>query len=89
METKLRYDAPISVLGSDGKYSSMSYAAAGIPKLQDIVVAMPNGSRYVFWRGSSYIPFWASRHNAGLCYGWAQRDFGKHWPPTPSIASSR
>jgi hypothetical protein len=36
------------------------------------VVALPNGSRFVFWRGSSYIPFWAGRHNTGFCYEWAE-----------------
>ena len=29
------------------------------PKLQDVVIFLPNGSRYVFWRGASYCPFWA------------------------------
>lgn len=81
VETKLRYDAPISVLGSDGKCASMRYADAWEHKLQDIVIAMPNGSRFVFWRGSSNIPFWAGRHSAGLCYGWAKRAFGKDRPP--------
>lgn len=81
VETKLRYDAPIFVRGNDGKYSSMTYADAWDPKFQDVVVAMPNGARYVFWRGSCYIPFWASGQNAGLCYGWAKRDFGKNRPP--------
>ena len=32
----------------------------------------PNGARFVFWRGSSYIPFWAGRHNTGACYEWAE-----------------
>ena len=46
--------------------------AAGIPSFKDVVVTMPNGTRFVFWRGSCYIPFWASRHNAGFCYEWAE-----------------
>src|SRR5262249_42826297 len=25
-----------------------------------------------FWRGSSYIPFWAGKHNTGACYEWAE-----------------
>jgi len=37
-----------------------------------VVVCLPNGSRFVFWRGSSYIPFWAAEHNTGLCYEWAE-----------------
>jgi hypothetical protein len=81
VETKLRYDAPILVRSRDGKFSSMSYANAWDPKLLDVVVTMPNGSRYVFWRGSNYIPFWTSRHNTGFCYEWAEKSFGDHWPP--------
>ena len=72
VETKLRYDAPISVRQPDGTFTSMSYADAWDPKLQDVVVALPNGTRFVFWRGSSYIPFWAGLHNTGLCYEWAE-----------------
>jgi hypothetical protein len=71
-ETKLRYDAPISVRTADGKFTSMDYATAWDSKLKDVVVALPNGSRFVFWRGSSYIPFWAGRHNTGFCYEWAE-----------------
>ena len=72
VETKLRYDAPISVRADDGSYSSMSYAEAWDPALHDVVVALPNGSRFVFWRGSSYVPFWAGRCNTGLSYEWAE-----------------
>jgi hypothetical protein len=71
-ETKLRYDAPVSVRGEDGKFSSISYADAWDKKLHDVVVALPNGSRFVFWRGSSYVPFWAGRSNTGLSYEWAE-----------------
>jgi hypothetical protein len=35
-------------------------------------VSLPNGSRFVFWRGSSYIPFWAGKNNTGLSYEWAE-----------------
>jgi hypothetical protein len=73
VETKLRYDAPISVRDpATGRFSSMPYADAWDPKFKDIIVALPNGSRFVFWRGSSYIPFWASRYNVGLCCEWAE-----------------
>jgi hypothetical protein len=73
VETKLRYDAAISVRDhTTGKFSSLPYADGWDPQLKDIVVALPNGSRFVFWRGSSYIPFWASRENVGLCYEWAE-----------------
>jgi len=72
VETKLRYDAPISARDSAGNFSSMPYSGAWDPKLKDVIVALPNGSRFVFWRGSSYIPFWASPHNVGLSYEWAE-----------------
>ena len=32
----------------------------------------PTAPRFVFWRGSSYIPFWAGKHNTGACYEWAE-----------------
>jgi hypothetical protein len=50
-ETKLRYDAPISVRAEDGTLSSMAYATGWRPELSDVVVSLPNGSRFVFWRG--------------------------------------
>jgi hypothetical protein len=76
VEAKLRYDAPISVLAKDGKLSSISYASGWDPKLNDVVVTLPSGSRFVFWRGSCYIPFWLSRHNVGFCYEWAEGEPG-------------
>jgi len=72
VRTKLRYDAPILAV-VDGKRTSLDYGQAWAPQLHDVVVFLPNGARYVFWRGSSYIPFWASRFNTGLCYEWAER----------------
>jgi len=71
-ETKLRYDAPISVRADDGTLSSIDYDDGWPPHLHDVVVSLPNGARFVFWRGSSYIPFWAGRYNTGLCYEWAE-----------------
>lgn len=71
-ETKLRYDGPISLRAEDGTLSELDYDHGWDPKLNDVVVSLPNGARYVFWRGSSYIPFWAGRHNTGLCYEWAE-----------------
>ncbi len=71
-QTHLRYDAPISVRTKDGTLSSMDYTGAWNPELKDVVVSLPNGSRFVFWRGSSYVPFWAGRYNSGLCYEWAE-----------------
>jgi hypothetical protein len=73
VEIKLRYDAPISVRDAmSGQLSSMDYKKGWDPKLNDVVVALPNGSRFVFWRGSSYIPFWAGLHNTGFSYEWAE-----------------
>lgn len=72
-ETKLRFDAPISVRDPrTGALSSMDYQTAWPASLKDVVVSLPNGSRYVFWRGSCYIPFWAGKHNTGMCYEWAE-----------------
>ncbi len=72
-ELKLRYDAPISVRNPEtGEFSSMDYATAWDAQLDDVVVSLPNGSRFVFWRGSSYIPFWAGEHNTGMSYEWAE-----------------
>ncbi|MEW5976499.1 MAG: hypothetical protein AB1898_11920 [Acidobacteriota bacterium] len=70
---KLRYDAPISVRNPEtGEFSSMDYGSAWDSSLDDVVVSLPNGSRFAFWRGSSYIPFWAGQHNTGLSYEWAE-----------------
>ena len=72
-ETELRYDAPISVRDpATGELLSMAYEGAWRPGLKDVVVSLPNGARFVFWRGSSYVPFWAGERNTGLCYEWAE-----------------
>jgi hypothetical protein len=71
--TRLRYDAPISVREPNtGAFSSLPYEKGWDSRLEDIVVAFPNGARFVFWRGSSYIPFWAGQRNTGACYEWAE-----------------
>jgi hypothetical protein len=70
---RLRYDAPISVRDpKTGAYSSLPYEDGWPRELRDVVVALPNGARFVFWRGSSYIPFWAGKFNTGACYEWAE-----------------
>jgi hypothetical protein len=70
---RLRYDAPISVRDpSTGTFSSLPYEQGWHPDRRDVVVWLPNGARFVFWRGSSYIPFWAGRYNTGACYEWAE-----------------
>lgn len=71
--TKLAYDAPISVRDPvTGLLSSINYSDAWRPELKDVVVSFPSGARFVFWRGSSYVPFWAGLHNTGLSYEWAE-----------------
>jgi hypothetical protein len=70
---ELRYDGPISIRDpATGRFSEKKYEDGWDPALGDVVVSLPNGARFVFWRGSSYIPFWAGRHNTGLCYEWAE-----------------
>ena len=70
--TKLRYDGPISVRHETGQFSTMEYSKGWDDSLDDVVVCLPGGERFVFWRGSCYVPFWAGRHNTGLSYEWAE-----------------
>lgn len=74
VETKLRYDAPIVTVDprTGAVLPSIDYDSAWNEKLKDVVVFLPNGSRFVFWRGSNYIPFWAGRYNTGVLYQWAE-----------------
>lgn len=70
---RLRYDAPISVRDpKTGAYSTKPYEEGWGPDKKDVVVSLPNGARFVFWRGASYIPFWAGRFNTGACYEWVE-----------------
>lgn len=72
-ETILRYDLPISLRDHEtGALSTMPYRDGWSRQLKDVIVSLPNGSRFVFWRGSSYVPFWAGRCNTGLAYEWAE-----------------
>lgn len=74
VETKLRYDAPISVKDpkTGAALPSIDYQTAWDTKLNDVVVFLPNGERFVFWRGASYAPFWAGLYNTGFSYQWAE-----------------
>jgi hypothetical protein len=74
VQTKLRYDAPIAVgHEKDGaSRPSLNYDTAWDARLSDVVIALPNRTRFVFWRGASYIPFWAGDTNTGLTYQWAE-----------------
>ena len=70
--TKLRYDPSIINI-VNGKNDSLDYNNTWAPELKDLVVFFPNGSRFVFWRGTSYIPVWAGKYNTCLSYEWAER----------------
>jgi len=70
---QLDYDLPISVRNpATGEFSQMPYSAGWPPSLQDVVVSLPGERYFVFWRGSSYVPFWARRDALGICYEWAE-----------------
>lgn len=75
IETKLRYDPPIPTAYPPYK---IDYEKGWDPALKDIVVFLPNGGRFVLWRGASYCPFWASRSNTGLCCEWAEINGAPH-----------
>jgi len=73
VETKLDYPLPISVRNpATGAFSTLDYRKGWDERFKDIVVRLPNGSRFVFWRGSSYIPFWAGQNGTGFSYEWAE-----------------
>lgn len=74
IETKLRYDAPMEAVDpkSGARLPPIDYDHAWQEKFKDVVVFLPNGSRFVFWRGSNYIPFWAGSYNTGVLYQWAE-----------------
>lgn len=72
VKTKLRYDVPITNI-VNGKNHPFNYDTAWSPEKQDYIVFLPNGSRWVFWRGASYIPVWVSKYNTALSYEWAER----------------
>lgn len=83
VETKLRYDVST---GADTPAAHFSNKWG--PQLNDIVVYLPNGSRFVFWRWFRFAPFWASPNNTGFSYEWAENlthpfddpDWGRLFP---------
>jgi hypothetical protein len=82
VECQLMYDLPISVRDpATGSYSRIPYKQGWNPALQDVVVCLPDGGRFVFWRGASYVPFWAHASGLGTCYEWAEM-----LPPRPPDA---
>jgi len=76
--TDLKYDVPIRVHRNqrEEKWNETSWEQMWLRgPHRDIVVAFPDGKRYVFWRGSSYAPFWYSNENVGMCYEWMETGF--------------
>jgi hypothetical protein len=72
IETKLRYDHPILAYAGPDSVTEIPYEKAWPPERQDVVVSLPNGSRFVFWRGAAYTPFWAGKHNTALNFEFAE-----------------
>jgi hypothetical protein len=72
IETKLRYDYPLLSYSGPDEVTEMPYDKAWAPERKDVVVALPNGSRFVFWRGAAYTPFWAGIHNTALNFEFAE-----------------
>ena len=72
IETKLRYDYPLLSYSGPDEVTEMPYDKAWAPERKDVVVALPNGSRFVFWRGAAYTPFWAGKHNTALNFEFAE-----------------
>ena len=72
IETKLRYDYPLLSYSGPNEVTEIPYDQAWAPERKDVVVALPNGSRFVFWRGAAYTPFWAGKHNTALNFEFAE-----------------
>ncbi len=72
IETKLRYDYPLLSYSDPDEVTEMPYDKAWAPERKDVVIALPNGSRFVFWRGAAYTPFWAGKHNTALNFEFAE-----------------
>ena len=72
IETKLRYDYPLLSYSGPDKVTEIPYDQAWAPERKDVVIALPNGSRFVFWRGAAYTPFWAGKHNTALNFEFAE-----------------
>lgn len=51
IETKLRYDYPLLSYSGSDEVTELPYDQAWAPERKDVVVSLPNGSRFVFWRG--------------------------------------
>jgi hypothetical protein len=77
--TQLAYEGPVPLFDKENKKWSFadwdSLWERGPDR--DIVVAFPNGNRFVWWRGSSNVPFWASAQNIGMTYEWLEAAWGR------------
>jgi hypothetical protein len=72
IETKLRYDYPLLSYSGPDEVTEIPYDQAWAPERKDVVLSLPNGSRFVFWRGAAYTPFWAGKHNTALNFEFAE-----------------
>jgi hypothetical protein len=72
IETKLRYDYPLLSYSGPDEVTEIPYDQAWAPERKDVVISLPNGSRFVFWRGAAYTPFWAGKHNTALNFEFAE-----------------
>ena len=67
-----RYDYPLLSYSGPDDVTEIPYDKAWAPERKDVVVSLPNGSRFVFWRGAAYTPFWAGKHNTALNFEFAE-----------------
>ena len=70
VETKLRFEDSDSAIDLGDK--DVNHSKSWDPTLNDVVVFLPNGSRFVFWRWFRYAPFWAGLRNTAFNYEWAE-----------------
>ena len=72
--TQLSYEGPVPLHDrKTGTWTSADWDSLWTRgPHRDIVVSFPNGNRFVWWRGSSNVPFWASRANIGMTYEWLE-----------------
>jgi hypothetical protein len=72
IETKLRYDYPLLSYSGPDEVTEIPHDQAWAPERKDVVIALPNGSRFVFWRGAAYTPFWSGKNNTALNFEFAE-----------------
>ncbi len=72
--TKLGYTAPVYISRDETRSWDDLWHGSN---LDDVVVAFEGGGRFVFWRGTSYVPCWAY-NNAWLSYEWFEAEPDSH-----------